>query len=52
MAVDITDKAIIKYQTDRLIEKAALKTINEEVGFCCEEAQAQSEQAGRQGLHV
>jgi integrase len=33
MAVDVTDKTIIKYQTDRLGEKAAPKTINEEIGF-------------------
>jgi hypothetical protein len=33
MAVDISEKTIIKYQTDRLNEKAAPKTINEEVGF-------------------
>ena len=33
MAVDITDRIFIKYQTDRLKEKAAPKTINEEVGF-------------------
>jgi integrase len=33
MAVDTTDKTVIKYQTDRLKECAAPKTINEEVGF-------------------
>lgn len=33
MAVDVTDKTVIKYQTDRLSEGAAPKTINEEVGF-------------------
>lgn len=33
MAVDITDKSVIKYQTSRLSEDAAPKTINEEVGF-------------------
>ena len=33
MAVDITDRIFLKYQTDRLKEKAAPKTINEEVGF-------------------
>jgi hypothetical protein len=33
MSVDVADKTIIKYQTDRLGEKAAPKTINEEVGF-------------------
>jgi hypothetical protein len=32
-AVDISDKAVLKYQTDRLGEGAAPKTINEEVGF-------------------
>jgi integrase len=33
MAVDVTDKAVVKYQTDRLKENAAPKTINDEVGF-------------------
>ena len=33
MAVDVTDKIVIKYPTDRLTEGAAPKTINEEVGF-------------------
>ncbi|MGI9071912.1 MAG: tyrosine-type recombinase/integrase [Bryobacteraceae bacterium] len=33
MAVDISDKTILKYQTDRLTEGAAPKTINDEVGF-------------------
>jgi integrase len=33
MTVDVTDKAVIKYQTTRLKEKAAPKTINEEVGL-------------------
>ena len=33
MAVDVTDRIVIKYQTDRLKEDAAPKTINEEVGF-------------------
>jgi hypothetical protein len=33
MCVDITDRIVIKYQTDRLKEKAAAKTINEEVGL-------------------
>jgi integrase len=33
MTVDVSDKTIVKYQTDRLEEKAAPKTINEEVGF-------------------
>jgi integrase len=33
MAVEVTDKTILRYQTDRLAEKAAPKTINEEVGF-------------------
>jgi integrase len=33
MAVDVTDRTITKYQTDRLTEGAAPKTINEEVGF-------------------
>lgn len=33
MAVDITDRTILKYQTDRLAENAASKTINDEVGF-------------------
>jgi integrase len=33
LAVDVTDKIFIKYQTTRLKEKAAPKTINEEVGF-------------------
>ena len=29
----MTDKALVKYQTDRLRENAAPKTINDEVGF-------------------
>jgi integrase len=33
MAVDISDKVVVKYQTDRLKESAAPKSINEEVGF-------------------
>ncbi len=33
IAVDVTDRTVIKYQTDRLKEDAAPKTINEEVGF-------------------
>jgi hypothetical protein len=33
MAVDVNDKTVIKYQSDRLKEDAAPKTINEEVGF-------------------
>jgi integrase len=33
MSVDVTDKTILKYQTHRLTEAAAPKTINEEVGF-------------------
>jgi integrase len=33
MAVDVTDKTVKNYQTARLKEKAAPKTINEEVGF-------------------
>jgi integrase len=33
MAVDVTDRAVVKYQTDRLKEDAAPKTINDEVGF-------------------
>ena len=33
MAVEITEKTIKEYQTARLKEKAASKTINEEVGF-------------------
>jgi len=33
IAVDIADKVVLKYQTDRLSEHAAPKTINEEVGF-------------------
>lgn len=33
MAVDITDKTVRAYQTARLKESAAPKTINEEVGF-------------------
>src|SRR5580658_9826489 len=33
MAVDITDKTVTAYQTTRLKEGAAPKTINEEVGF-------------------
>jgi integrase len=33
MAVDIADRVVFKYQTDRLSEGASPKTINEEVGF-------------------
>ena len=33
MLVDITDKTVKGYQTERLREAAAPKTINEEVGF-------------------
>ena len=33
MSVDVTDKTVKAYQTARLKEKAAPKTINEEVGF-------------------
>jgi integrase len=33
MAVDVTEKTVSAYQTSRLKEKAAPKTINEEVGF-------------------
>src|SRR5258706_14113911 len=33
MAVDVTDQAVKTYQTTRLKESAAPKTINEEVGF-------------------
>jgi integrase len=33
MAVEITEKTVKEYQTARLKEKAASKTINEEVGF-------------------
>ena len=33
MAVDISDKTIVKYQTERLKERAAAKTINDEVVF-------------------
>jgi integrase len=33
MVVDVNDEIFIKYQTDRLKESAAPKTINEEVGF-------------------
>jgi integrase len=33
MAVDVTDKTVKTYQTARLKEKAAPKTINEEAGF-------------------
>jgi integrase len=33
MAVDVTDKTVKNYQAARLKEKAAPKTINEEVGF-------------------
>src|SRR5579862_6095960 len=32
MSVDVTDKTVVSYQTARLQEKAAPKTINEEVG--------------------
>jgi len=33
MVVDVVDKVVIQYQTDRLAEGAAPKTINDEVGF-------------------
>jgi len=33
MAVDVNDKIAYKYQTDRLAEGAAPKSINEEIGF-------------------
>jgi integrase len=33
MAVDIADRVVFKYQTDRLSERASPKTTNEEVGF-------------------
>lgn len=33
MAVEVTEKTVKDYQTERLKEKAAPKTINEEVGF-------------------
>jgi hypothetical protein len=33
MLVDITDAVVRTYQTDRLKEKAAPKSVNEEVGF-------------------
>ena len=33
MTVDVVDRTIVKYQTDRLTEGAAPKTINEEIGF-------------------
>jgi hypothetical protein len=33
MAVDISDRRIIEYQTNRLQEGASPKTINEEIGF-------------------
>jgi hypothetical protein len=33
MAIDVTEKTVTTYQTARLTEKAAPKTINEEVGF-------------------
>lgn len=33
MAVDVTDRVVVRYQTDRLKENAASKTINDEVGF-------------------
>ena len=33
MLVDVTEKVLQKYQTERLKEFAAPKTINEEVGF-------------------
>jgi len=33
MAVDVTDQTVKTYQTTRLKESAAPKTINEEVGF-------------------
>jgi integrase len=33
MAIDVTDKTVKAYQTERLKEGAAPKTINEEVGF-------------------
>jgi hypothetical protein len=34
MLVDFSEAVVIKYQNDRLDEKAAPKTINDEVGFC------------------
>jgi hypothetical protein len=33
LAVDVTEKTVTAYQTARLMEKVAPKTINEEVGF-------------------
>src|SRR5579863_605938 len=33
MAVDVTDRVVVRYQTDRLKQNAAPKTINDEVGF-------------------
>lgn len=33
MVFDVADKVVIQYQTDRLAEGAAPKTINDEVGF-------------------
>ena len=33
MLVDFSEAVVVKYQNDRLAEKAAPKTINEEVGF-------------------
>ena len=33
MAVDVTEKTVVRYQTGRLRENAAPKTINDEVGF-------------------
>src|SRR3954447_12916972 len=33
MVVDVSDKVVQQYQTERLKESAAPKTINEEVGF-------------------
>jgi hypothetical protein len=33
MAVDISERTVLKYQTDRLSEGASPKTVNEEVGF-------------------
>ena len=33
MAVDVTDRVVVRYQTDRLKENAAPKTINDEVAF-------------------
>ena len=33
MLVDFSEEVVVKYQNDRLAEKAAPKTINEEIGF-------------------